>query len=270
MKTKLIQIAVVAILVTLAGCGLIPYKESTNTALRAGQAQASPQPAPPPPAPQTMPRQPQASFALRDARYVQTAGGETDCSPKKHKDVLVMLALSGGGSRASLLAALSMYEMQGISLGDSNLLSEVDLISSVSGGSLPAAYYAISEDPPVADERPECSRAESGRIWDKPTVTELMTKDYRDRGLMNLIAPGNFLLYWFTTYNRSDIMAETFDSNLYTAEPSGKSLTFADLNPARPNLVLNATLASQDAAGEYAFGQPFTFTTEDFDRLLAR
>lgn len=253
MKTKLTGFALIAaMLAGLSGCGLIPYKQYAN---HAAPAQTD-----------TM-TYGQASFALRDARYVQSGPSRVDCSPKRYRDVLVMLALSGGGSRASLLSALSMYQMQNIKVGDSNLLAEVDLISAVSGGALAAAYYAISGDPPDAGIPAACHHARNGRTWDKATVTALMTRDYRDRGLLNWLSPGNFLLYWFTTYNRSDIMADTLDSNLYTAATSGKSLSFADMNPGRPNLVLNATLASEDPAGEYAFGQPFTFTDEDFARI---
>ncbi len=252
MKAKLIQLGLVAlILAALTGCGVIPYERDLNKEM-------------------TQPEQSshsQASFMLRGDHLVKTANAPVDCSPKKQRDVLVLLALSGGGSRSSLFSALSMYEMQSMKLNDSNLLSEVDLISAVSGGALPAAYYAISDDQPGSDLPRECPRTYSGRKWDKRTVIELMTKDYRDRGLANWIWPSNFLLYWFTTYNRSDIMAETLDSNLFTTLPSGRSIRFGDLNPARPNLVINATLASKDSSGEYSFGQPFTFTDEDFGRI---
>ena len=64
------------------------------------------------------------------------------------KDVLVLLALSGGGSRAAYFSGLVMLRMQQV-FPDIDLLAEVDAISSVSGGSLPAAYYAVSKDPDV-------------------------------------------------------------------------------------------------------------------------
>ncbi len=61
--------------------------------------------------------------------------------PRGRDDVLVILALSGGGSRAAYFSAAVMFHLQRLSL-----LQEVDVLSSVSGGSLPAAYYAISKD----------------------------------------------------------------------------------------------------------------------------
>ncbi len=62
-----------------------------------------------------------------------------------NQDVLVMLALSGGGSRAAYLAARVMTTLQHDP--DLDILKEVDVISSVSGGSLAGAYYAVTEDP---------------------------------------------------------------------------------------------------------------------------
>ncbi len=59
---------------------------------------------------------------------------------------LVILSLSGGGSRAAILAAKVMLKLQQV-YKDIDLLQEVDVISSVSGGSLTAAYYCLSMNP---------------------------------------------------------------------------------------------------------------------------
>jgi len=82
-----------------------------------------------------------ASFNIKDNRGNQ--------------DVLVMLALSGGGSRAAYFSAEVMTKLQ--QDGDLDILKEVDVISSVSGGSLPAAYYAITADPEFIIPIPRCS-----------------------------------------------------------------------------------------------------------------
>ena len=50
----------------------------------------------------------------------------------------VGLALSGGGSRSANFAAACMFQLERL-----GLLSRVDYISSVSGGSLTAAYYCL-------------------------------------------------------------------------------------------------------------------------------
>src|SRR3990167_1739608 len=71
--------------------------------------------------------------------------------------VLVWLALSGGGARAAALAYGAMEELEEIKLtgetgGGSNLLREVDYISSVSGGSFAAAFYALHRDRKPEDD----------------------------------------------------------------------------------------------------------------------
>jgi hypothetical protein len=66
--------------------------------------------------------------------------------PRGKEDVLVILCLSGGGSRAAWFSAATMLRLESV-VDEINLLHEVDVISSVSGGSLPAAYYCLSRDP---------------------------------------------------------------------------------------------------------------------------
>src|SRR5258708_7950468 len=62
--------------------------------------------------------------------------------------VLFFLALSGGGSRAAYFSSAAMLKLQTL-FDDVDLLNEVDVLSAVSGGSLAAAYYAISRDASV-------------------------------------------------------------------------------------------------------------------------
>ena len=279
-----------------------------------------------------------ASFEIKDNRGNQ--------------NVLVMLALSGGGSRAAYFSAEVMTKLQQDS--DLDILKEVDVISSVSGGSLPAAYYAITADPEFIIPIPRCSlncdvftepskiacqkvgkkqqlvigklspqeinmtqdtlhRALSGcsekelsyinrlfqlsqinvssnRIWmskeqwneqinkggvnldlrlRRDHVADLMSRDYIGRWIKNLFWPVNIGRYWFTAYDRSDIMAQTFEDNLFDTKNLGWALTFADLNPERPYLILNATDGTEAyETRDMHFGSVFTFTQEDFTKQL--
>ncbi len=254
-----------------------------------------------------------ASFVVRDDRG--------------HGDALVLLALSGGGSRAAYFSGSVMVKLQ-TAFEDVDLLQEVDAISSVSGGSLPAAYYGISDDPggivsvrlqgmldverlsPALarrlayndknkmlgikgrmkpEEQEELRGAVTGagdagkidqlyrysqhkgrskRVWSDRTVKRLMSRNYLGKWVGNWFWPHNIFGYWFTDYDRSDIMAQTFANNLYDKGVLGKDLKFRDLNPQRPNLIVNATNATQDIANEDNFGKPFTFTDEHFTTLL--
>jgi NTE family protein len=247
--------------------------------------------------------QSKASFEIKDDRG--------------SKDVLLMLALSGGGSRAAYFSSLVMFEL-GKTFTDLDILKEVDVISSVSGGSLPAAYYAISKDEAftlrtqcalscsafgempnilcneneksigfknkaVEKEKNVLLRAcpdewqkierlykvsrydvKSNRPWNEDTVQEIMSRNYILRWVGNWFWPANVARYWFTAYDRSDIMAQTFQDNLYDVYPLGFGLNFADLNPERPYLILNATDGTEYFNGKEHFGEVFTFTKEDF------
>lgn len=172
------------------------------------------------------------------------------------KNALVLLALSGGGSRAALFSSLVMLSLDEIQVQGSTLLKEVDAISSVSGGSLAASYYAISKDPGPAVEMQD-------RIWDRDTATELMSRNYRNRWIANWFWPKNIFYYWFTAYNRSDIMATTFADNFLDTRHIGTDYKFRDINPARPTLLINSTNGTR---GE-KFGEIFTFTVEHFSDL---
>jgi len=174
---------------------------------------------------------------------------------------LVILALSGGGSRAAYWSSEIMLDLEKVfkdsNTDNLNLLKEVDVISSVSGGSLPAAYYVISKD------KLDTTKVQSDRDWDTKTVRDLMSNDYIIRWFYNWFWPSNIVQYWFTGYDRSDIMAQTFADNLFDVSITGWDLKFKDINPERPNLILNATNGTGDN-----FGESFTFTDEVFHKEL--
>ncbi len=200
----------------------------------------------------------------------------------KDKRTLVILSLSGGGSRAAYWSASVMLALQEVFKApeDSsdqekkdaiNLLEEVDIISSVSGGSLPAAYYAISKDYDDPDI------VKSNRHWGPDTVKKLMSKNYRSKWLWNWFWPHNIVRYWFTAYDRSDIMAKTFSDNMFDKQIFGEKiafdnmfntkifrnkLTFDDINRKRPYLIINSTNGTEEC-----FSDVFTFTHDDFLKI---
>jgi hypothetical protein len=69
--------------------------------------------------------------------------------------------------------------------------------------------------------------------------------------------PWNLFALAFTDYDRSDILADRFESVLFGEK--GKAQTFADLKPQRPRLLINAT--------DLQSGKPFVFCDEAFDEL---
>ena len=244
-------LAISIAVISVSGCTIFNYGASFNKQAETTQVQATSQ----------------ASFVVRQQREAKNCTDGMIRDPKRNKNVLVLLALSGGGSRAAYFSALSMLEMQniGLKIGDfeSDVLHEVDVISSVSGGSLAGAYYAVSHDPGS-----ECA-GYATRPWNDTKIRELMTLDYRWRWLGRWLWPNNIAAYWFTKYDRTDIMAKIMADNLFDKKITGFDLTLGELNPLRPNLILNATTGSDDKPMGIGFGEVFTFTTEDFARICS-
>ena len=148
-------------------------------------------------------------------------------------DVVVVLSISGGGKRASAFAYGALSQLQSVQVKvDDNfkttLLREVDFISGVSGGSLPAAFYKINRD-----------------AHDPLKGFEKFLNDDTEWDLKLRVAkPWNWSSSWTT------ILAEYFKETLY-----GKT-TFGDLE-AWPHLVINAT--------DLSTGLRFNFTPSQFN-----
>ncbi len=141
---------------------------------------------------------------------------------------LVGVAISGGGPKSAIFATEVLFELQRYGLAE-----EIDVISSVSGGSYAAALHAYSCD----DDN--CPKVASGtrQRWDYAAISDKVgTNNFiRDFGV---IAALRSPLAWVGTgSNTSDtyarVLARTYGIPL--------DATFAELNPARPNLILNAT-----------------------------
>lgn len=148
----------------------------------------------------------------------------------------VGLAISGGGSRSANFSAAVMFQLQRL-----GLLDRVDAVSSVSGGSLTAAYYCLSTD----DE------------WNPGNLQRLMTHPFAADAWGVVLQPWNLAALALTDWDRSDILADSFTKNVFSR--NGKALTFADLRAQRPRLLVNAT--------DLQSGQRFVFSNESFDGI---
>jgi predicted acylesterase/phospholipase RssA len=136
--------------------------------------------------------------------------------------MFVGLALSGGGSRAAVFAAEVIRELDRL-----GLMSRVDYVSCVSGGSIAGTYYCLSRDP---------SEARAGDlVWEGRAVAEAMTADMAGTYEAWSWSPLRMARYLFTGANRSALMAEVMDATVF------RGRTLADLNPKRPRLLINTT-----------------------------
>ena len=165
-----------------------------------------------------------------------TAAAATVPPPDDADGCFVGLALSGGGSRSANFAAACMFELQRL-----GLLQRVDYVSTVSGGTLPGAYYCLS------------TPAE----WNPGDVQRKLTHSFAGDVIGGSFAPWNFASLALTDFDRSDMLARSFKENLFSR--GGRALTFADLRPDRPRLLVNAT--------DLQSGRRFVFCNETFDEM---
>jgi predicted acylesterase/phospholipase RssA len=171
------------------------------------------------------------------AALLRGSDGATDrACPANSDGWFVGLAISGGGSRSANFSAAAMFELQRL-----GLLDRIDAISSVSGGSLTAAYYCLSDD------------AE----WNPANLQRRMTHAFADDMWGVILTPWNLLALAVTDWDRSDILADSF--NRFVFSRGGRVLTYGDLRPDRPRLLVNAT--------DLQSGHRFVFANESFDAL---
>jgi len=168
--------------------------------------------------------------------YYFTPGGRTNQSD----DILFALAFSGGGTRAAAFAYGVLEELHAIHLPGQNhrtLLNEVDVISSVSGGSVTAAAYGLYGD----------------RVFEVLEPAFLKRNVQRTLALQTL-NPLRWPMLWSSTYGRSDLAADFYDQILF------RGATFEILRTnGSPYLVINGT--------DLTTGTRFDFTQHSFDLI---
>jgi NTE family protein len=167
---------------------------------------------------------------------------ENIVSQTNSDDTMLVLAFSGGGTRAAALSYGVLQELAKTEVGppgnEHRLLDDVKMISAVSGGSITAAYYTLYGDRTFSDYE--------SRFLKKHAQTDL---------LMRLLTPWNLARVASPKYGTSDLAAEYYDDLLF------HGATFGDLTsrPGRPFLIVNAT--------DLAIGARFEFTQDQFDLL---
>jgi len=160
-------------------------------------------------------------------------------SSKPQGNVSLLLSFSGGGSRAAALAYGVLKELRDTQIqrnGHSyRLLDEVDVISSVSGGSFTAAYYGLHGDKTF-----------------KKFEKVFLRRDISTILLESLFNP----TLWFSTKGRTDRTIEFYETSVF------KHATYADLQKKNgPLIVINAS--------DLGNGIRFSFTQEYFDLLCS-
>jgi NTE family protein len=163
--------------------------------------------------------------------------------PEQDDATLMMVAISGGGTRAAAVGVRTLETLQKIPyrfgtaaglLVESNLAREIDFIAGISGGSFTAAAWTLGK-PDLATFRQ--------RFVARDTEAQLLRSMASANGLKALFS---------RRFDRIDLAADYYDREVY------ESQTFADLPP-RPVLRIHAT--------HLALGRRFTFEQAIFGRL---
>ncbi|WP_156391944.1 patatin-like phospholipase family protein [Pelomonas sp. Root405] len=135
------------------------------------------------------------------------------------QEFTVAIAFSGGGLRASAFAAGVLEGLAETKTNRGDLLDSLAFLSSVSGGSLTAAYYVLN-----------------GRDGLTHIRERVLYRDYESSMNLSLASPANWVRMLRGGLNDHSNFAEVLDKDVF------KHATFADLYAkGRPDLWINAT-----------------------------
>ncbi|KQW97316.1 hypothetical protein ASC94_10210 [Massilia sp. Root418] len=135
------------------------------------------------------------------------------------RDYTIGVAFSGGGLRASAFAAGVLQGLANTQAGEGDLLDSLAFISSVSGGSLTAAYYVLN-----------------GRQGLAQIKEEVLMRDFESHMNVSLASPANWARLLQGGLNNRSNFAQVLDDDIFSRA------RFADLYAkGRPDLWINAT-----------------------------
>ena len=190
----------------------------------------TPLPAPPPVDPAAMTNDPGYRFPSL------TQEGNTD-------QILLVLAFSGGGKRSAAFSYGVLQGLRDLSLQidgrTTRLLDQIDIITSVSGGSFTAAYYGLHRDRTFSDYE-----------------ADFLRRDIEADIFGLYLLPWNWEWLVNPVYGTNDSMAEIYDDAMF------HGATYADL-------VANGLPFVNIAATNITNGEVFLFNQVQFDLLCS-
>lgn len=158
--------------------------------------------------------------------------------------LFVVVTFSGGGTRAAALSYGVLQQLRDTDIvwegKKKRLLDEVDIISSVSGGSFTSAYYGLNRD----------------EIFNGDYEKKYLKHDVEKDLFWRLFNPLNWFKLASSDYGRSDMVNEYYQENLFGSK------TFLDLQKrGKPFLMINGT--------DMTTGGQFPFIQDQFDLLCS-
>jgi NTE family protein len=165
-----------------------------------------------------------------DSYSIQNVVNQSD----NNSEILVMLAFSGGGTRAAAFSYGVLKELSETQVGGAGrslpLSEEIDVITAVSGGSFTAAYFGLYGNRIFEDYE---------RVF--------LRRDVQGELSGQVINPLNWPRLLSPYYTRADMATELYNETIFD------HATFSDLRQAHgPYVIINAT--------EMTLGTRFQFT----------
>ena len=163
----------------------------------------------------------------------------TAFEPRGDHETSLMLAFSGGGTRAAALSYGVLEELRDTVIkvdgNPTRVLDEVDVISSVSGGSFTSAYYGLKGD----------------AIFDD-FETVFLRRNIQGGLIRRLMRPK----HWFSKTGRTDMAVKLYEEAVF------QEATFADMKQKDgPLIIINAS--------DLSHGVRFSFIQEYFSLLCS-
>src|SRR6267142_4616572 len=177
-----------------------------------------------------------ASSSYYTVKRVDAPG--TCMTTMPERDLLMGVALSGGGSRAALFAEAGLEALAGLRTADGvSVINKINHLSSVSGGSLSASYYVLKKpgrDVPVLN--PDGSLSDAYRAFFDQYRTEL-SQDFESSLIWRQLLSFRWINSALAAYTLAEILGErlygpTRFQDLSAREKAGDS----------PGLIINTTL----------------------------
>ena len=161
--------------------------------------------------------------------------------PGQSDDLLVIVAMSGGGTRAAALGYGVLEELRRTEVtvngAKRSLLDEVDVMSAVSGGTFPATYYALRGE----------------KIFEE-FEAKVLSRNFETELVKRILTPTNWFRLPSGTFGKSDLFAELYDETVFD------HATFTELKKANgPFVIINGT--------DVTTGARFSFTQDQFDAI---
>ena len=184
------------------------------------------------------------AYPIRNDAIVETRSPAYEwksLAPGELQDTLVIVTMSGGGTRATALAMSVLRAMDKIKLASgASLADEIDIVSSVSGGSVTAGYFALYGTAGLPTLEKDFVRQDGMRA--------IIVEGLNPIGLAQLATPSK---------ERIDLLVNYLDRQLF------HDVTFEKLveRKRRPYLILNAA--------DMVEGTPFPFTQYTMDLLCS-